>query len=122
MDIKSYQLYFAKGFGQFVRNACEKQQITAAELGRKTGLSRSYCGKLMSTTTEPPQPTITTVHVICNALGFEGAKLLYALEMNLKKSKDKPRVRAKVIAPPATKVVDVDESVEAYDLISEARL
>lgn len=98
MTKDDYQNYFAKAFRQFVINACQKQGVTAPMLARATGLSRAYTSKMLATNVPAPQPTLSTSFLVCAALGFESAKVQYAIESQLPSTLfDQLRIREKSI-------------------------
>ena len=127
-----YQQFFAVAFRQFTINALAAQKLTPTALANATGLSKSYVAKLCSNKNEPPQPSMANAHLICVALGFDLAKVIYAItqqmptperDIRMRKA-EKPRVVAKRMEPHPSKTVDVPEAPaeqctedEAFDLI-----
>lgn len=94
--------FFAVAFRQFVNNALRKQKLTPSALHKATGLSKSYVSKLCSPKTpEPPLPSIDAMHSICLALGFDVAKVLYAITQQMPEPEHDIRIRKPV--PPASK-------------------
>ena len=125
--------FFAQGFRQFMGNAMKAQNISVSMMANATGLSRSYVSKIIKAP-EPSQISMSNAHLVCEVLGFELPKVIYALHKQLpkrdrriRKAEDKPRIRAeRTMSRPPTRVVEVDSPTctpaEALSLINDVEL
>jgi len=123
-DDFDYSLFFATGFKQFLYKAMKEQGVSVSVLANASGVSRSYCGKLINPKMEPMEISMAKAYTICSALGYDLSKVIFALEKQAQPpenrisdeaSEVKPRrrrARAAAKKLPKTKTIWVDPPEE----------